>query len=72
MIINSPAVMDRTVHAEKLRIDLNTATFNAEQHGISLTDIVLTLLQRADDLTRLAIERGADLTSIRDFFGYDK
>ena len=39
-------VADRSVQLEKLKLDIATATANAEQHGIALHDIIVALLQR--------------------------
>jgi hypothetical protein len=46
MIQDSPAVIDRSVQCAKLRTDLETATYHAEQVGIPLPDVVVSLLQR--------------------------
>jgi hypothetical protein len=64
-------VADRSVQLEKLRLDIATATANAEQHGIGLQDIVLCLLQRSEDLCQLGAERGLDLSRVKQFFGAD-
>jgi hypothetical protein len=63
--------VDRTPQLEKLRLDIATATVDAEQHGITLQDIVLTLLQRAEDLCRLGADRGLDLSRVGAFFAGD-
>jgi hypothetical protein len=68
---DSPAVFDRTPQLEKLRLDIETCTANADQHGIALPDIVLSLLQRAEDLCRLGAERGLDLSRVGAFFAGD-
>jgi hypothetical protein len=68
MIKDSPAVVDRSVQCAKLKTDLETATFNAEQCGIALPDIVVSLLQRAEDLCRLSADRGLDLSRVGAFF----
>jgi len=64
-------VADRSVQLEKLKLDIATATANAEQHGVGLQDIVLQLLQRAEDLCLLGNERGLDLTRVGQFFAGD-
>jgi hypothetical protein len=69
--IDQPAVLDWSVQIAKLKTDLATSTFNAEQCGVPLPDIVLTLLQRAEDLCLLANDRGLDLTRVGAFFGGD-
>jgi hypothetical protein len=65
------AFIDRTPQLEKLRLDIETCTANAEQHGVGLQDIVLQLLQRAEDLCLLGNERGLDLTRVGQFFAGD-
>jgi hypothetical protein len=64
-------VADRSVQLEKLKLDIATATANAEQHGIALPDIIVTLLQRGEDLCQLGAERGLDLSRVKQFFGAD-
>jgi hypothetical protein len=71
MIHDSPAVIGRSVQCTKLKTDLETATFNAEQCGVPLTDIVLALLQRSEDLCRLGADRGLDLSRVGAFFAGD-
>jgi hypothetical protein len=71
MIQDSPAVFDRSPQLQKLDFDIQIATTHAEQHGIPLQDIVLKLLQRADDLCRLGNERGFDLSRVGDIFRGD-
>jgi hypothetical protein len=56
IVQDRPAVFDRGPQLEKLRLDIETCTANAEQHGIALPDIIVTLLQRGEDLCQL----GAD------------
>jgi hypothetical protein len=65
------AFIDRTPQLEKLRLDIATATAAAEQHGIGLQDIIVTLLQRGEDLCQLGAERGLDLARIGEFFKGD-
>ena len=64
-------VTDRGVPLEKLRLDLQTATTDAEQHGIALPDIIVTLLQRGEDLCQLSNDAGLDLSRVKQFFGAD-
>jgi hypothetical protein len=64
-------VADRSVQVAKLKTDLQIATSNAEQHGVGLQDIILQLLQRADDLCRIGKERGLDLSRVGDIFRGD-
>jgi hypothetical protein len=64
-------VADRSVPLEKLRLDLQTATTNAEQHGIALPEIIVALLQRGEDLCQLGAKRGLDLSRVKQFFGAD-
>jgi hypothetical protein len=71
MIQDSPAVFDRGPQLQTLDFDIQIATTHAEQHGIPLQDIVLQLLQRADDLCRLGNERGSDLSRVGDIFRGD-
>jgi hypothetical protein len=71
MTQDSPAVIDRSVQVAKLRTDLETATFNAEQSGVPLPDIILTMLQRCEDLCRLGADRGLDLSRVGAFFSGD-
>jgi hypothetical protein len=66
-----PPFIDRTPQLEKLKLDIATATANAEQHGIPLQDIILQLLQRGEDLCQLGAERGFDLSRVKQFFGAD-
>jgi hypothetical protein len=68
MIQDSPAVIDRSVQVAKLKTDLETSTFDAEQCGVPLPDVVLSLLQRAEDLCRLGADRGLDLSTVSAFF----
>jgi hypothetical protein len=63
-------VADRSVQLEKLKLDIATATANAEQHGIALPDIIVTLLQRGEDC-QLGAERGLDLARVGAFFKGD-
>jgi hypothetical protein len=65
------AFIDRTPQIEKLRLDIETCTANAEQHGIALPDIIVALLQRGEDLCQLGAERGLDLSRVKQFFGAD-
>ena len=65
------AFIDRTPQIEKLRLDIETCTANAEQHGIGLQDIILQLLQRGEDLCQLGAQRGLDLSRVKQFFGAD-
>ena len=62
------AFIDRTPQLEKLSLDIATATAAAEQHGIGLQDIIVTLLQRGEDLCQLGAERRFDLARIGAFF----
>jgi hypothetical protein len=71
MTQDSPAVLDCSVQVAKLKTDLETSTFHAEQSGIPLPDIVLTLLQRAEDICVLANERGLDSSRVGAFFAGD-
>jgi hypothetical protein len=71
MIHDSAVVFDRSVAITKLKTDIETATTNAEQHGVLLQDIVLQLLQRAEDLCQLGAERGLDLSRVGAFFRGD-
>ena len=64
-------MFDRSPQLQKLDSDIQIATTHAEQHGIPLQDIVLQLLQRADDLCRLGNERGSDLSRVGDIFRGD-
>jgi hypothetical protein len=71
MIQDGPAVFDRSTQLEKLKLDIATATANAEQHGIALTEIIVALLQHGEDLCQLGAERGLDLSRVKQFFGAD-
>jgi hypothetical protein len=64
-------VADRSVQVAKLKIDLQVATSGAELTGVPLIDIIMQLLQRADDLCRLGSERGLDLSRVGDIFRGD-
>jgi hypothetical protein len=57
-------VFDRSPQIGKLRLDLETATTNAEQCGVEPADVVLELLKRADQLSQIAAERGADMSKL--------
>jgi hypothetical protein len=48
MIQDGPAVFDRAVQVAKLRTDLETSTQNAEQRGVPITTVILSLLEMAE------------------------
>jgi hypothetical protein len=58
----------RAPQIEKLRLDIGVATTNAQQSGVSMADIVLVLLQRADELCDLAADLGADMKKVAEAF----
>jgi hypothetical protein len=62
-------LFDRTPQLAKLRTDLQMATTNAEQTGVSVQDVILALLQRAEDLCE--VHPDVDLTRIGQFFAGD-
>jgi hypothetical protein len=67
MIVDSPPVLDHGPHRQKLRSDIGAAT--SDVRGLPAVDMVLILLERAEQLAAIADERGEDLTPIRSFFG---
>jgi hypothetical protein len=69
MIIDSTPIFDHAPHRDKLRSDLGAVT--SDVRGLPTVDVILALLQRAEELTALANEIGEDLTRIRAFFGSD-
>jgi 3-hydroxyisobutyrate dehydrogenase-like beta-hydroxyacid dehydrogenase len=52
----------------KAPLDIGVATTNAQQSAVAMADIVLTLLQRADELCDVAAEQGADMKKVADAF----
>lgn len=69
--MDTAPLFDRSPQLQKLASDIQIATTHAEQHGIPLPDIILQLLQRAEDLCLLGNERGLDLARVGDFFAGD-
>jgi hypothetical protein len=49
---------------EKLRLDIGVATTSTQQSDVAMQDIVLTLLQRADELCEIAEDTGADMSKL--------
>jgi|HubBroStandDraft_4_1064222.scaffolds.fasta_scaffold2110954_1 hypothetical protein len=49
-MIKNTVTTDRSPQIEKLRLDTRVATTNAQQSGVAMADIVLVLLQRANEL----------------------
>jgi hypothetical protein len=62
------AVFDRAPQIEKLRLDIGVSTTSAQQSGVAMQDVVLVLLQRADELCDLAAEQGADMKKVAEAF----
>jgi hypothetical protein len=56
--------IDRSRARDKLTLDLDTAIATAEEHGLSLGDVVEQLLLRAEQTAVLARERGEDLSRL--------
>jgi hypothetical protein len=69
MIVDTTPLFDHGPHRDKLRSDLGAVT--SDVRGLPTVDVILALLQRAEELTVIADERGEDLTPIRAFFGGD-
>jgi hypothetical protein len=69
MIVDSLPVFDYGSHRKKLRSDIGAAT--SDVRGLPAVDMVLILLERAEQLAAIADERGEDLTPIRAFLGGD-
>ena len=67
---NQAPLFDRGPVLDKLRLDLATCT--SDCRGLELPAIILALLERAEELTVIANERGIDLTAIRAFLGGDQ
>jgi len=61
---NHAAIIDRSPQRQKLDTDLQTVTTSAWQTGVELPDIVLALLQRADELSALAADAGVDMSAL--------
>ena len=68
-MIESNVIMDRAPQLEKLRLDIGAATHNAQQAGVAMADIVMVLLQRADELCELAEDTGVDMAKLAQVFG---
>lgn len=60
-------LFDRAPLLDKLRLDLATCTSDCRGH--ELPAIILALLERAEELTVIANERGMDLSAVRAFLG---
>jgi hypothetical protein len=61
-------IFDRSVQIDKLRHHIGIATTNAQQAGVAMADVVLTLLRRADELCELAADTGTDMTKVAGAF----
>ena len=57
-------ILDREPQLDKLRLDIDTAATQALQSGVGVSDIILTLLVKSDELCQIAEEAGADLSKI--------
>jgi hypothetical protein len=57
-------IFGRTVQIAKLRHDINIAATHARQSNVAMADIVLALLQSADELCELAADTGADMKKL--------
>jgi hypothetical protein len=64
MLTDAPPVFDRSPQRQKFVIDLQTATTSAWQSGVELPDIVLSLLERADELSAIAADTGVDMSKL--------
>jgi hypothetical protein len=60
-MIRERVILDRGPQLEKLRLDIGTSTTRALQMGCGVADVVLALLERADQLCEIGEECGADL-----------
>lgn len=58
--------IDRTPAKDKLNLDIDIAIANAEEHGLTLCDVVEQLMLRAEQAALLAKERGQDLSSLNE------
>jgi hypothetical protein len=67
MIVDAPPVLDHEPRRQKLRSDIGAAT--SDVRGRPAVDMVVILLERAEQLAAIADGRGEDLTPIRAFFG---
>jgi hypothetical protein len=68
MMTEETVTFDRTAQLNKLKLDLETATTSAKQSGVALADVILALLQRADELCELADETNVDISRVRGAF----
>jgi hypothetical protein len=68
-MIENNVIMDRAPQIEKLKLDISTAATSAQQAGVAMADVVLALLERADELCELANDTGADMAKLAEVFG---
>jgi hypothetical protein len=68
--VNTVAV-DRSVPLDRLRAEISTATTAAQTAGIARADVVLTLLQHADQLCEIGEDVGDDMSKLATAFGSD-
>jgi hypothetical protein len=59
-------VFDRSPLLRKYETDVDTATFNVLQLGLSPADVVACLLRKADAVCELAAEKDIDMSSLAD------
>jgi hypothetical protein len=71
MIVKNTVTLDRGPQIEKLKLEIGTATNTAQQAGVQMPDIVLALLQRADELCAVAEDVGTDMSKLSTAFGDD-
>jgi hypothetical protein len=58
--------IDRSPQKDKFNLDLDCAIASAEEHGLTLCDVVEQLMLRAEQVALLAKERGQDLSSLNE------
>jgi hypothetical protein len=59
-----PPAIDRSVHINKFKTDLEVATMHADQAGIPLGTVICELLKLAVHWRGVADERGTDLAEL--------
>jgi hypothetical protein len=67
--MQNSVTIDRGPQLEKLKLDISTATTSAQQSGVAAADVVLALLQRADELCAIAEDIGDDMSKLATAFG---
>jgi hypothetical protein len=71
VMLQNSVTIDRSQQLDKLRTDISTATTSAQQAGVAMADVVLAMLQRADELCELAEDIGDDMSKLSAAFGGD-